>query len=340
MPDTYSTDTLLGVVDGLKVAVPALLGRYFGSIVIDDSEEIHFDVISKTRRLAPFVHPKVAGKIVKNEGFTTKTFKPAYVKDKREFDPSKALKRAPGEPIGGNMSAQERRDLALANSLTDQQDMLNRRLEVMAVEALRLGQVTVTGDEYPTVVVDFGRDATLAPAALAGTDVWDNAASAPLTDLRTLMLLTLQKSGVAARDVIMGWSALAAFLDHASVKGRLDTRNITGNTAATIATFEEGLTFIGVVDGFNIWTYAGWYVDDTGTEVEIFPAKEVVMASPGVQGVQAFGAIKDASALFAVRSFSKMWIDDDPGVEWLLTQSAPLVVPTRVNATAKQQVLA
>ena len=39
-------------------------------------------------------------KRVESLGYTTKTFKPAYIKDKRVFDPELPLKRAVGERIG------------------------------------------------------------------------------------------------------------------------------------------------------------------------------------------------------------------------------------------------
>ena len=40
-----------------------------------------------------FVSPVVAGRIVESQGFTTNTFKPAYIKDKRAFNVDRPLKR-------------------------------------------------------------------------------------------------------------------------------------------------------------------------------------------------------------------------------------------------------
>jgi hypothetical protein len=45
--------------------------------------------------------------------------------------------------------------------MADQIDMLNRRLEWMAAQALVNGTVTITGDGFPTTLVDFGRDSAL-----------------------------------------------------------------------------------------------------------------------------------------------------------------------------------
>jgi hypothetical protein len=56
---------------------------------------------TKCRRLAPFVSPKVAGRIVQEKGYSTYTFKPAYIKIKTRIDPSAKITRAAGEQIGG-----------------------------------------------------------------------------------------------------------------------------------------------------------------------------------------------------------------------------------------------
>lgn len=42
--------------------------------------------------------------------------------------------------------------------MSDQIDILNRRLEWMGCSALSTGTVTIKGEGFPTTVVDFGRD--------------------------------------------------------------------------------------------------------------------------------------------------------------------------------------
>jgi len=103
------------------------------------------------------VSPLVAGKVVDNGGYETKSFKPAYIKDKRRFDANAPLKRSISEHIGGTLSPMQRREAALNRALTDQLENLNRREEVMASEVLRTGKITISGDNYPTVEVDFQR---------------------------------------------------------------------------------------------------------------------------------------------------------------------------------------
>ena len=98
------------------------------------------------------------------------------------------------------------------------------------------------------------------------------------------------------------------------------------------AQITEGGVFIG--DGFNIFVYSGWYIDDSGTEQPILPNGTVLMGSKQIMGYRAFGAIRDEQAGFqAVSYFVKSWVQEDPAVRYIMMQSAPLVVPYRVNAS-------
>jgi hypothetical protein len=64
------------------------------------------------------------------------------------------------------------------------------------------------------------------------------------------------------------------------------------------------------------------------------------MSGPDLQGVQAFGAIRDERAGFrATRLFVKSWLEEDPPVRYVMGQSAPLLVPERVNASLALKVI-
>ncbi len=341
MADLYSTEVLLGLVESRKMAISGLLDRYFPAIEAHETENINFDVETKGRRIAPFVAPTVAGKVVARLGFKTHTFAPAYIKDKRPFDAEAPLKRAMGERIGGTLSPADRERVMLVQELDDQIGMITRRLELMASEILRTGKVTVSGDGYGTKVVDFARAAALTPTALASTARWGQSAEDPLANLQTWHDLVLKEEGVSPVDVIMGTDAWSTFRRNTDVKSRLDTRNVIGAQMSMNSAQPEGLNFKGTIDGFNIFTYAGWYVDpETGTETAMWPADIVAMTTPSIEGIRAFGSIKDAEAGFqSVPFWPKSWIEKDPSVRYLLMQSAPLVVPKRPNASLAVDVL-
>lgn len=337
--DVFSTAVLRRVVRSLDQPASFLLDTFFGEVQTEQSEEIHFDIDSSKPRITPFVSPLVAGKVVQDRGYQTKSFRPAYAKDKRRFDANAPFKRAIGEKLTGELSPTERRDRLLARSLMDQREMLTRRLEVMASEALRLGQVTVTGDQYPTVVVSFGRAGGLT-VALTGGNRWGQAGVKPLALLETWHALIHTNSGAAATTVVMDPLAWALFSADADVKELLTRQAYRGMATLNLEPMAKGqgndkAQYRGEVGIFRIWTYQDPYVDDAGADQKMLPDNTVIMGSPAqVEGVRCFGAIRDEEANFmAEEFFVKSWVEKDPSVRWLLLQSAPLVVPYRVNAT-------
>jgi len=335
--DIFSTGVLTRVVRELPPPTPFILNSFFPNVQTETSEEIHFDLATNRRRLAPFVAPIVGGQVVESAGYVTKTFKPAYVKDKRVFDSSRPLKRAIGERIGGELSPAQRVQLLMANDLADQLDMLTRRQEVMAIEALLTGGITVKGDFYPETRVDFGRHADLT-ATLTTTKRWGESGADPLADLEAWSMLVTQHSGATATTVVMDVKAWALFSASAAVQKLLD--RFRGNDKLNPTVSGEGARYMGSIGDFDIWVYAGWYEDpDTKTLKPFLPDHTVLVLSPDMEGTRAYGAIRDEEAGFqAMPYFTKSWIEPDPAVRYLLMQSAPLPVPYRVNAALARTV--
>lgn len=340
MSDIFSTDALVGVVQDLRVPANGMAAAYFGEVVEEATEEVHFDVDNKPRRMSPFVSPLVAGKVVQSRGFYTKTFKPAYVKDKRVFTPTRALRRAMGERIGGGqLSPEQRMQMLVVQDMTDAIEMLNTRFEWMACQALNNGAVTISGDNYPTTVVDFGRHADHT-GTLAGAARWGEVGVKPLDDLQNWSDTMVKNCGVAISIVNMTIDAWLIFREDAAVKERL-ARWRGNSTMQQDAHLGDGRIFQGMVDQFSIYTYSGRVVDpDTNVEASILPAHTVICtgAPAQVEGVRHHGAILDHDVLAAMAYYPKSWLEEDPSVRYLLTQSAPLLVPYRVNATFRRAV--
>ena len=223
--------------------------------------------------------------------------------------------------------------------LADQVEMIMRTKEAQAVEALRTGHITVEGNKYPLVDINFGRTAAN-DIALAGTDLWSDAASDPMADLKTLHGLILKNGGGSARDVVMSVDAWSAFSDNDKVKALLDQRNRIDVTINEQVAGVEGVAYQGTINGFNLFTFEEWYEDANGYEQPALQSAEVLLLSPQVDGVQAHGAIRDEDAgLRSLEYFPKSWTEKDPSVRYLLMQSSFLMVPTRINACGRLRVL-
>lgn len=341
--DIFSTQVLARTVENLDRPSSFLLDTFFPYTQTSDTEEIWFDVDQSKPRLTPFVHPTKAGIVVAGQGYATKSFKPAYAKDKRVFNPSAPLKRLIGEQIGGSMTPQQRREAAVGQQLKDQLDMLTRREEVMASEVMRTAKVTVKGEGYPETVVDFQRHADLT-ATLDGALEWGDANVKPLRDLETFASTIQAKSGAAAKTVVMDPLAWLLFSADAQVEKLLDRRAVLGKEDLNVGPQVRGqgnekARFVGVLGDFEIWVYQDIYVDDNGAEQKMMPDYSVVVGARGVngsgglEGTRAYGCIQDEEAGYkAQRYFVKSWLEKDPPVRLLLLQSAPLVFPYRPNA--------
>ena len=98
-----------------------------------------------------------------------------------------------------------------------------------------------------------------------------------------------------------------------------------------------GLNYVGRLDSkLDLYVYDDYLTDDDGQDVALMPDNTViVMAQNAIEGAQYYGAILDADAGFqAMRLYSKSRSSWDPTGEELLTQSAPLVAPKRLNTWA------
>ncbi|ACO74637.1 Putative capsid protein of prophage [Laribacter hongkongensis HLHK9] len=338
--DIFATAVLAHVVANLKRPKLFLLNSYFGQEQRETTEEIHFEVEHGRRRIAPFVSPLRAGQIVTSDGRTVTSLKPAYIKDKRQFDANAPMRRAVGEKIGGALSPEQRMQANLARDLLDQVSMVDRRLEWMAAQAMLHGRYVIKGEGYPEKMIDFQRSPKLRIVKGQGAR-WTDANVNPLDDLQDWALLAAQESGVYTSEVTMDPAAWKAFRSNPHVEKRWTSLNgnINGLTPAAAG---DGGKFMGSIDGFDIYTYADWFVDpDDNTEKPFLPAGSVLLSSTsGLEGYRAFGAIRDEKAGYqALPYFSKSWVEEDPAVRWLLMQSAPLVVPYRINASVSATVL-
>ncbi|AJJ58429.1 major capsid protein [Yersinia pseudotuberculosis] len=339
----YDTNVLVGLVPNLKTSQNWLLDRFFPNVVTYETEEVSIDVDIGKRRMSPFVSPLVEGKLVESRKYQTNTFKPAYIKDKRAPDLRKPIRRQMGERIGGEYTAAEREMLNIQFEMEDQIDMLNRRLEWMAASALTKSQITVVGEGFPTTVIDFGRSSNLT-ITLSGSDKWPLSVAAGTTntqpsdgieDWQTLML---KESGAVATDLVFTTASWKAFRLDTTIKDNAITfpaLSPFGNQVDAGPRANKGAVYKGRWGNFDLWLYNDWFIDPAdGVEKPMIPNGAVLMGSADLMGTRAFGVILDPEFNYGPLAFApKSWIMPDPAQRYLLMQSAPLVIPSRVNAS-------
>lgn len=339
---SYTTAELVQVVPNLKISQNFLLDRFFPNVVEYDTEEVAIDIDVGLRRMSPFVSPLVEGKLVEQRRYVTNRFRPAYIKDKRAPDLRRPVRRQIGERIGGGeLSGEERMMFNLQAEMADQVDMVNRRLEWMAASALLTGTVTIAGEGFQTALIDFGRSATLT-LALTGASMWGGTLNAQGLDTNIAGQLdawgarVLKASGAVMTDIVFTNSAWAKFLTAQGVQGAImyPTLAVDGNTLNPGSQIKSGAMYKGKWGQYDLWLYNDWYIDANNVEQPIIPDGTVILCGrEALAGTRAFGMIIDPRFAYKAMAYApKTWIQDDPAQTIIMMQSAPLVIPSRVNA--------
>lgn len=342
--DLYSTYSLNRVIVPRLRTMPKFFLTLFPEVVQSDKEEILYDTTKAIRPgVTPFVHPMAQGKVIEGAGYSTRSIKPAYLKDLRAHTPHQALKRRAGEALGGSLTQEQRLMAAIAADQQDQLDRFNNRLEVMAAEAAIFGKQTIKGNGFDAVV-DFQKSAA-SKTVLAGAAKWDDAdmtVEKMFGQLEDLAEDMRDRVGQTPDYVVMdplSWKLMRTKL-MASDKGGakyLDKQNkgfdrVQVDLTPTLAG-QMGLQAKGSFGDIPIFTFQSEYVDpETGTVTKVMPANTVLMiARTRFEGVRHFGAIQSIDpqteqfVLNPMEYFASSWVERNPTARMLQLESAPLL---------------
>jgi len=333
----FDTRTMLAMLDQKLPARTFLLDTFFSRTEISNTAYVDIDIIKGKRKMAPFVNAKAEGQLVERDGMTTSSFAPPYLKPKWATSAADILKRAAGQSIyGGNASPMAKAAEQMVKDLDEMDQIITRREEWMAAQALNTGSIDVVG-EGVNATIDFSMKASH-KITLTGGDLWSAAStSKPLEDLRAWRDRVGQSSGIVPNVAVFGSDVINAFLANDQVKDQLNTRRVDLGVIDPQFLAEQGVVYYGHVKdvGLDIYGYTEWY-DIDGTEYPMVPADKILLGSTGARTARHYGAIQDLEfpGGASVRLFPKSWVEKDPSVQMLLGQSAPLVVPHQIDAFA------
>src|SRR5512146_857506 len=97
--DLFDTRTMSEAVQIMKQPRTFLRDTFFTNHRTFVTEFVDIDVIVGKRRMAPFVSPKLAGKVMERAGYKTDTYTPPLVNPKFPTTAELLQKRAAGEPL-------------------------------------------------------------------------------------------------------------------------------------------------------------------------------------------------------------------------------------------------
>jgi hypothetical protein len=326
----YATKTLLGVKKLQKPFTSFFKSLFFKRDVFSDSQEVAIDKVVPNLRLAPFVSPMVAGKVRKQDGFSTTSYAPPYLKPKDAVSPKNMQYRMAGEALNGEFSTAQRRNATVAFLLDDQEKTLERTEEKMAVDAVLTGKFIVEdSEEHEAMEVDYGRSVNNT-VALIGAARW-SVLDKDATDMAGIIGGYAELSSGLPSLLIFDKKAFSLFSKFKGVQDALNKTVANGDSDIMLAPqLKKEVQYKGRFGEYAIYVYAGYYELENGTKQYFMPDNTMVMAPSQYDGVMAYGAIQDAKAnadgMAMAKRWPKNWFTDDPSIEYLMTQSAPLPI--------------
>lgn len=341
----YETDTLLDVMSSLAEPINTYwLDNFFNNEVHFTTEYIDFEQLSDVRRVAPFVMPMAQGRPIYSEGSRVTRLKPAYIKPKDPISPGRLLKKRPGSLMnfGVNQSPKQIYDALVGDILRAHRDAITRRWEWLACRAIVDAAVIISGEAYPARSISFGRDAGQT-VSLSGGAVWGASNTVSPLDTLDTMQTTMRRAlfGGPFDRLTMGPAAWSLFKQSPSIVEmlKLNMNVFAGGLNPNLGVRQGGvIENVGKVNqSIEMFVYNDYYQDSTGAQVNYLPDDgTVVLTGPGVTGYRCFAAILDPNAEFqALSVFPRQFTENDPPNTFIMTQSAPLMVPIRPNCTAK-----
>lgn len=345
----YDTSALLGVMRHMEAPSNYWLGLGFGSTIQFDTEEIDFSKLQENRKIAPLVVPTAQGVPIYSAAEERGSIKPAYVKPKDAVSASRVIRRAAGFGELNStapMSPQQRYMAIVSDILRQHREAIERRWEWMAAEATLYGQVTLEDENYPRKVVDFQRDAGHTVTLTSG-NYWGDAGVSILGLLESWKkTMRRAKHGGVSNRITLGVEAWDVMRQDPEIRDLLKTDYSPSQQGGLDLNFGvmEGLEVekVGKINGTTeVYVYSDYYEQADGSTVDFMDPRDIVMTSPSMNGIRCFGAIQDVSAGFKpLAIFPKMWNQEDPSATFVMSQSAPLMVPLNPNGTFRARVVA
>lgn len=345
----YDTSTLLGTMRQMEPPSNYWLGLAFPQTIQFDTEEIDFSKLQENRKIAPLVVPTAQGVPIYSAAEERGSVKPAYVKPKDTVSASRVIRRAAGFGelnSSAPMSPQQRYQAIVADILRQHREAIERRWEWMAAEAVINGSVTLEDDNYPRKVVDFQRAAGHT-VTLTGGNRWGDSGVSILGLIETWKkTMRRAKHGGVPNRITVGTDAWDAMRADTEIRDLLKTDyrpEQQGGLNLNLGVM-EGLEVerVGSISGtLDVYVYSDYYELADGSVTDFMSPKDIVMTSPSISGIRCFGAIQDVSAGFQpLAIFPKMWNQEDPSATFVMSQSAPLMVPLNPNGSFKATVVA
>lgn len=339
----YDPRTMGKLIERMPKVRTFIRDTFFRNVETFDTQKIDVDFKKGNRQLAPFVHKKIGGATIPNEGYMTNTYEPPLVAPNKITTIDDILKRMPGESLYNGKSPNERAVEKMQRDFKELDEMITRREEWMCCQALFTGKIPILDKDGKELQAEIDFNFTN-KEELKATEAWNKTTGGKIEQLGEWRG-QVQKTGFVNCNIcLMGSDAKKFFLNDSEVQKKLDVRRFD---LALIAPKElpNGATYIGTIHeyGMDIYSYNEWYLDNwtdkNKTEDKpLLPSNAVVLLSTEAEYSMYYGAVgivdenKRTIAVVEGTRVPEQWVERSPARRFLQISSAPLCVPHEVDS--------
>lgn len=339
----YDPRTMGKLVERMPKVQTFIKSTFFRNVETFDTQKIDVDFKKGNRQLAPFVHKKIGGVTIDNEGYETNTYEPPLVAPNKITTVDDILKRTPGESLYGGKSPNQRAIEKMQRDFTELDEMITRREEWMCCQALFTGKIPILDKDGKELQAEIDFNFTN-KVTLKEAEKWNKTQGGKLKQLKAWRK-QVQKTGFVNCNVcIMGDEALEAFIMDEEVQKLLDVERYD---LAVIKPRElpNGVTYIGTIqgEGMDIYSYNEWFLDnwtnkDKPENKPLVPTNAVALLSTEANYSMYYGGVgvvDETGKTIAVVEGSRIpeqWVERRPPRRFLQLNSAPLCVPHEVDS--------
>lgn len=290
---------------------PRFLSRFFAGNIIKDTRYVELQGKLKKARVASFVNPTAVADGTEKLSFTREPFVLPTIQDLQSITGDDLENIVMGDTEYVPRTPEEKLGVCVAQTIQDQKDMVAVRQEVMAVEALFDGKITIVG-KGENRVIDFGRPAelTVDVGAVDVNKYWGGTASDISGDFDTAIEL-LAEYGSGVTHVIGRSATIKKITSDATIKGELDNRRTElGSITYMADLLATGAIYHGHYKEVAIFSYACNYTDKDGNAQKAVPANKVVFVAENNENLTAYGDYPDIESLLNDASSAKATKDN------------------------------
>lgn len=319
-----------------------LKDRYFPLGQNFTTDEVLVEYKEGNKKLAPFVAPRIGGITIKREGYTAKTFAPAYIAPKRTLTIDDLKKKRMGEAYYAQMSPEDRASEIMLDDAGELDSSIARRENWMAAQLLvntscimeeKTDDPDITQKKEIFFYEGDENDWIYTPSV-----DWTDPNADILGDVAA-MCISQKARGAQATELLLDAVAGDCVYNNKKIKELLDNRNYNIG-ALDPKLIEFGVAEIGTFNckghPVKFLQYVEEYEDENGTNVPYLPYGSATLLAPAC-GQTHYGAVHQLEDDDEWHDYAEsrvpLIITDKKGQsKELRLAAAPLLMPIRHHA--------